>query len=105
MYNREFTPGPWEVCSGMVQTVAEHNCKTPGCGVHIPIAYMDREAGNGTMPVERDANAYLIAAAPEMFELLQDLMPKLVAHGMRVQEIENVLAKAEKRRPKMTYGG
>lgn len=57
------TPGPWQVSSGMVETVAEHSCKIPGCGVHIPIAYMDRELGNGTMPVERDYNAKLIAAA------------------------------------------
>jgi len=64
----DYTPGPWEVCSGMVQTVAEHKCKIPGCGVHIPIAYMDREPGNGTLPVERDANARLIAAAPELLE-------------------------------------
>lgn len=60
------TPGPWEVDSGMVQTAYDHTCKTPGCGVHIPIAWMDREPNNGTMPVERDANARLIAAAPKL---------------------------------------
>ena len=61
-----FTAGPWDVESGMVQTVAEHQCKTPNCGVHIPIAWMDREPGNGTEPCERDANARLIAAAPDL---------------------------------------
>jgi hypothetical protein len=67
------TPGPWEVDSGMVQTVTEHTCKTPGCGVHIPIALMDRNPDNGTVPTERDANAYLIAASPDMFDALKDI--------------------------------
>lgn len=71
----QHTPGPWEVDSGMVQTVAEHTCKIPGCGVHIPIAWMDRKPGNGTMPVERDANARLIAAAPELFNMLIEALP------------------------------
>jgi hypothetical protein len=53
------TPGKWVVSSGMVET--ENG---------IPIAKMDRETGNGTLPVERDDNARLIAAAPEMEEAL-----------------------------------
>lgn len=65
-----FTPGPWEVDSGMVQTVREHEhegCKVRGgCGVHIPIAYMDRKPDNDTTPCERDSNAHLIATAPEL---------------------------------------
>ena len=66
-----YTPGPWEVESGMVQTVCEHDCKLEvKCGVHIPIAWMDREAG--TLPCERDANAHLIAAAPELLEALKN---------------------------------
>ncbi len=43
------TPGKWQVTSGMVETVEG-----------IPIAEMDREPGNGTLPVERDANAHHI---------------------------------------------
>lgn len=66
------TPGPWEVESGMVQTVLEHKCKLKGCGVHIPIAYMDRTLGNGTLPVERDDNARLIAKAPEMLAFIRE---------------------------------
>ena len=49
------TPGPWKVVSGAVET-----------GSGIPIASMDRESGNGTLPVERDENARLIAAAPDL---------------------------------------
>lgn len=53
----EYTPGPWRMSSGMVETVTG-----------IPIAWMDREPGNGTLPVERDANARLICAAPDLLE-------------------------------------
>lgn len=53
------TPGPWHVVSGAVETLDG-----------TPIASMDRESGNGTAPTERDSNAALIAAAPEMFDAL-----------------------------------
>lgn len=71
------TPGPWEVDSGMVQTVAEHDCKTPGCGVRVPIAYMDRKPGNGTLPVERDANAQLISAAPDLLDAARTVLARV----------------------------
>lgn len=54
------TPGPWKEISGAVYAYAR--------GGFIPIAKMDREPGNGTLPTERDANARLIAAAPELLE-------------------------------------
>lgn len=73
-----FTPGPWEVDSGMVQTGRE----ILSTGLHIPICHMDREYNNGTLPVERDANARLIAAAPDLLEALRDLNDALVkAHN------------------------
>lgn len=34
----------------------------------VPIAKMDREPENRTLPTERDANAYLIAAAPDLLQ-------------------------------------
>ena len=58
-----FTPGSWIVESGMVVTETDH----------IPIAYMDRNVGNGTTPVERDNNAQLIAMAPAMFKVLSQI--------------------------------
>lgn len=57
----QHTPGPWIYSSGMVWA---------GDGEEIPIAYMDRETPH-TKPVERDANARLIAKAPEMLALLR----------------------------------
>ena len=58
------TPGPWQCVSGAVETRIGPQGAAPG----IPIASMDREPGNGTLPVERDANARLIAAAPDLLE-------------------------------------
>lgn len=60
------TPGPWICHSGMVWK------PDPSLEDGIPIARMDRETSH-TTPVERDANAKLIACAPEMKELLQKL--------------------------------
>lgn len=53
------TPGPWAVISGEV-------CAA-GYGA---IAHCDRDNRN-TKPVERDANARLIAAAPDLLEALK----------------------------------
>lgn len=58
------TPGPWDCIGGAVYA---NDGQTP-------IAYMDRVSGNGTSPVERDQNAHLIAAAPELLEALQNLV-------------------------------
>ena len=54
---------PWSCHSGSVYT--------DGTPVATPIARMDREAGNGTSPTERAANAHLIAAAPEMYAIVE----------------------------------
>ncbi len=62
-YGHSPTPGPWEVNSGMVQTVSG-----------IPIAHMDRAPGNGTRPCERDSNAYLIAASPRLLAACKALL-------------------------------
>lgn len=62
----QHTEGPWICHSGMVW-------KADGSPDGIPIARMAREPGNGTLPTERDANARLIAAAPEMLKALEGL--------------------------------
>jgi dimeric dUTPase (all-alpha-NTP-PPase superfamily) len=56
------TPGPWMVAYGSVYTA---NTK------EVRIANMDRSEPS-TSPVERDANAQLIAAAPIMLEALEE---------------------------------
>ena len=69
------TPGPWVCHSGMVWKTDKDQWRGPPS---IPIAHMDRESGNGTSPTERDANAVLIAQAPELLELLTDVGNALI---------------------------
>ena len=66
------TPGPWTCHSGMVW--AETTADSDG----YPIAHMDRNTDR-TKPTERDANARLIAAAPEILESLIEMTSSLVA--------------------------
>ena len=98
-----YTPGPWVCHSGMVYKDGP-NVWPKGNENGIPIARMDREPDNGTFPVERDANARLIAAAPELLEALKEydeavrnkigIIPELRASYAKVVA---ALAKAEGR--------
>jgi hypothetical protein len=76
------TPGPWVVSSGAVETVSG-----------VPIARMDREPSNGTMPVERDCNAYLCAASPEMLDALEDIFAQL--NGLEGRQYKWIRARIE----------
>ena len=59
MSDTKHTKGPWQVDCGMVQTEDG-----------TPIAWMDRDTPK-TIPTERDANARLIAAAPQLYALVR----------------------------------
>lgn len=67
------TKGPWVCHSGMVWKDGP-DVYPKGENNGIPIARMDRELGNGTVEVERDCNARLIAQAPEMLKALEELV-------------------------------
>ena len=56
------TPGPWHVASGSVYSET---------GATIAHMFREPERGNTIRPVERDTNAALIAAAPDMYEALE----------------------------------
>lgn len=61
------TPGPYKVISGEIYA-------SPDLIKEVRIAFMDRTTPD-TRPTERDANAHLLAAAPEMLDLLYRLLP------------------------------
>ena len=72
--SNKFTPGPWHVAQGSVFA---------GVGTEVEpcIAHMDREISNGTSPTERDANATLIAASPELLAACEAALAKFRLDG------------------------
>ena len=68
--SKKHTPGPWVYHSGAVWKDGV-DVYPKGSEDGIPIAKIHREPGSGTLPVERDANARLIAAAPELLEAIE----------------------------------
>ena len=90
------TKGPWVMHSGMVWKDGT-NVYPNGEEDGVPIARMDREAGNGTTPTERDANARLIAAAPPAAPALREYMNVLVLPdpGYERQLVEAIEAARE----------
>lgn len=67
------TPGPWVFAYGSVYREDTLHDESS-----IRIALMDRNEPH-TMPTERDANARLIAAAPELLSMLRQIDLWLVA--------------------------
>lgn len=86
------TPGPWKCESGLVERMDG-----------AVIARMDRseEATKaGIYPVERDANAKLIASAPLLLDVLKHTLARLEAKGIAkngtwTDELSEAIAKAE----------
>jgi len=84
------TLGKWRVNSGMVETETG-----------VPVCYMAREPGNGTLPVERDDNATAIAALPEFIELARLVKGFFERAGTQVSTVYGglgygILLKAQK---------
>ena len=91
------TPGPWVVAYGSVYRDLPGICENGG----IRIAQMDRSEPH-TAPTERDANARLIAAAPELLAALEsaanqfDFAVRALAQGQTVSisSLQNCAAAA-----------
>ncbi len=71
--NKKFTPGPWSGREGISAADGKLVCSLHGVGI-------DESEGSETRGRSREewnANSRLIAAAPEMLELLKRLLDKL----------------------------
>lgn len=94
----KFTPGPWEAENCSVRTTREDlpSDRTWGYGLNdgFICSLDDGEYHNYSDQTECSANAQLIAAAPEMYELLKQLYGALASVPLLQVEIEKVLKKA-----------
>ena len=88
---RKWTPGPW-VAGPRYRSIISDN----------PTGYEDQdsiEAYGGHLVCESvkwDANAHLIAAAPDLYEALEDLAADMIVHmdDLTIAVVHNALAKA-----------
>jgi hypothetical protein len=96
------TPGPWNVMPGRSLLHVETDCDNPG-GAGVPIC---------SLPLKAEANARLIAAAPDLLDALRDALtgftdlsngwPERELHMTPAEVIAKAvaaLAKAEGRAP------
>ncbi len=81
------TPGPW-----YASPAGDNWWITKASGLEQTVACI---AGTKWSGEPREANAQLIAAAPELLAALESMRPKLAAHGMRTDEIDVAIRKAK----------
>lgn len=90
MREYKHTTGPWECVGGAVYREGDEKA---------PIAYMcrdERATEAGISPVERDSNAVLIAAAPELLAALVMMVGYYGEHlGKYIPQALDAIAKAE----------
>lgn len=101
--NEKFTPGPWEVAGHHIEAVGdfkEKRCSGYGCNNNFVCDLDDGEYHEYWDEAECAANAHLIAAAPEMYRLLEYLADGVRFGGLQhtdrslAAEIDKVLKKA-----------
>ena len=82
----KFTPGPWKRPTdlGIVSTSAARINKN-GRAIRQRVALLDCK---GLDQVTIDANAALIAAAPELYEALERALPVLIAAAMNASSAD-----------------
>jgi hypothetical protein len=93
MSQAKHTPGPWltdrnNVHTGQIATI--HHCLNNDW-VEV---WTDKWAETGLGEAEQEANARLIAAAPELLEALQALLAESVYESMATATARAAIAKA-----------
>jgi hypothetical protein len=93
----KFTPGEWKVSGYKVvlsETPCNKRCSGYGCDNDFICDLDDGEYHEYYDPVEMNANATLIAAAPDMYRMLEQLHGALKSVPILQGEIEEVLKRA-----------
>ena len=104
MTETKFTPGPWVVENPVGEevglTIVQDGLK-PGEWTFLAlVAKHDGDDGRRISSREQRANAHLIAAAPDLYEMLSDCISSMQAIGVKGldQEIKNGLTALAKAR-------
>ncbi len=84
----QHTPTPWSCHSGMIWQDGPDVYPT-GNKDGTPITHMDREPGNGTLPVERDANADFIVQACNSHDALLEAALKAIKYDEVIKSCAN----------------
>lgn len=91
----EFTKRSWEICTN---PESEHYLLTIDCGGVMQIKVITSATDiTFAESIERKANAHLIAAAPELYGMLENIQNYLTGvgeYGRFYYEVEKLLAKA-----------
>ena len=89
MSDTKFTPGPWMAEAENVHTGCVATCHGDAD------TWFEVWSENWEGGIDQEANANLIAAAPDMYALLKDILENYECGDIVDQEIQEVLAKAE----------
>ena len=98
-----FTKGPWTACLNVPTAALPGHIIKTDYGVNRPIALVTEGGGTKGKP-EQVANTYLMAAAPELYAVVEDLLDviswlggdgyEVDANRPNVRKAEKALAKA-----------
>jgi hypothetical protein len=91
------TPGPWSIGKSADGTLAICVPVHPSEGSGFAVATVNRPRRMGTVRGDMEANAHLIATAPELLEALEWILES-VSPGERVA-LQAIIAKAEGKQP------
>ena len=91
--NSKFTPGPW-VISDELRTSINTAPTEDGSYKHIAMVNWCKYREYSIEGEEHDANAHLIAAAPEMYEAVETALECLENKGFARAYVEDLLRNA-----------
>ena len=89
------TPGPWKAVYGTSRKLWVRDSGGFLCFMTEPFRYPNQDGRYAIEILEMEANARLIAAAPDLLEALKDARFALYGNGAGNPKIDAAIAKAE----------